>query len=253
MISDLRLMIFFFLFVLVFNLKPLFLNPVYAANSTSSAEKSSSESSSLSSKLDDLKKEIASKAAQIKLEVNKKLQNKAYVGIVLSNEGSQIKLQTTGGIKNISTNEYTNFESKTKIKPKTKLSIKNIAEGDYIAGLGDIDDKKVLVAKKIVKLDNLASDSAKVVWGAVTSKESYTIHIQTPEDMFLDLITSGITKFFKGNEEASLTDAKKDAAIVSKGVEGDDGIIRSRFIYFVSPGTGVSDKKTASPAATKKP
>ncbi|EKD91159.1 MAG: hypothetical protein ACD_30C00040G0004 [uncultured bacterium] len=229
----------------------LFIVPVFAQDKT--ATQTATESSSLSSKLEDLKKEIASKAAQIKLEVNKKLENKAYVGTVLLNEGSQIKLQTIGGIKNISTNEYTNFESKTKVKPKTKLSIKNIAEGDYIAGLGDIDDKKVLVAKKLIKLDSVATDSAKVVWGAVTSRESYTVHIQTPEDKFLDLITSGITKFFKGSEEASLTDAKKDAAIVSKGVEGDDGAIRSRFIYFVSPGTGESDKQTASPAAAKKP
>lgn len=112
--------------------------PVYAADSTPSAD--------IKIKLEELKKEIASKAAKLKQAVSQKLTNKAYVGKVENATETSATLFTKSGAKIITINQDTVFESRIKTKKKfTRLS-----PGDYVASLGDIDDTGVLTAKKIM-------------------------------------------------------------------------------------------------------
>lgn len=111
---------------------------VYAADSTPSAD--------IKTKLEELKKEIASKAAKLKQAVSQKLTNKAYAGKVENATETSATLITKSGAKIISFNQDTLFESKI----KTKKKFIKLSPGDYVASLGDIDDTGVLTAKKII-------------------------------------------------------------------------------------------------------
>ena len=70
---------------------PYTLYPAHALDSTPSAE--------IKTKLEALKQAIASKAAIIKQEINHKLQNKAYVGLVKTKSLSVIFTLLPSGIK----------------------------------------------------------------------------------------------------------------------------------------------------------
>lgn len=111
---------------------------VYAADSTPSAD--------IKSKLEELKKEIASKAAKLKQAVSQKLTNKAYAGKVENATETSATLFTKSGAKIITVNQDTVFESKA----KTKKKFIKLSPGDYVAALGDIDDTGVLTAKKMM-------------------------------------------------------------------------------------------------------
>ncbi len=87
----------------------------------------SSPSANVKSKLEELKKEIASKAAKLKTEVDRKLKNKAYSGKVKVKSDQSITLAANTGPKIVSVNQDTIYESKqslpskdSKIKSKTK-------------------------------------------------------------------------------------------------------------------------------------
>lgn len=121
---------------------------VYAVESTPSAE--------IKSKLEELKKEIASKAAKFKQAVSQKLTNKAYVGKVENTTETSATLITKSGAKIISFNKDT-------VRPR-KLS-----QGDHVAALGDIDDTEVLNARKILLLPK-ASTMKTYLWGGVVSR-----------------------------------------------------------------------------------
>ena len=91
-------------FILLTVTCPLY--PTYAAESSPSAD--------IKSKLEELKKEIASKAAILKQEVNKKLKDKAYVGKVKHKSDSSLTLAASSGPKIVSINQDPLFESKIK-------------------------------------------------------------------------------------------------------------------------------------------
>ncbi|MDP3733036.1 MAG: hypothetical protein Q8Q91_00700, partial [Candidatus Daviesbacteria bacterium] len=85
--------------------------PVRAADSTPSAD--------IKSKLEELKKEIASKAAKLKNEISRKLINKAYIGTVENKQSfsanktaTEITLVTKTGAKIVTINQDT-------VSPKT--------------------------------------------------------------------------------------------------------------------------------------
>ena len=115
-IYDLRFMIFLLLFALFINRYSLFINHTFATESTAS----SNLSPELKVKLDELKKEIASKAAKLKLEINLRLQNKAYVGVLKSKTDSSLTLASKTGAKIITVNQDTVYESRVKSKIKSK-------------------------------------------------------------------------------------------------------------------------------------
>ena len=149
----------FLLALLTFNFYLLIL-PVYAVDSSPSAD--------IKSKLEELKREIASKAAVLKQEVNKQLTNKAYIGKIKTKSSSAITLASKNGPRIVNINQDTEFESQLKAK---KYSQKLISEEDFIVSLGDVDENQVLTAKKFILLNPMSQTliPKTYLWGQIVS------------------------------------------------------------------------------------
>lgn len=133
----------------------IIVSSTHAADSTPSAK--------IQSKLEDLKRDIASKAAKLKEAISQKLTNKAYVGTVENKQSfsanktaDSLTLVTKTGAKIVTINQDT-------ISPRT-LTLK-----DYVAALGDIDDTGVLTAKKVILLPPTNLPPKTFFWGQVAS------------------------------------------------------------------------------------
>ena len=124
----------------------------------------STPSAEIKMKLEELKKEIASKAAKLRQEVGNKLKDKAYVGKVKTKSLSAITLATKNGSKIVNINQDTQFDSKIKGK---KYSLKLLSEEDYLAALGDVDETDALTARKIILLPTANSELKTYLWGQI--------------------------------------------------------------------------------------
>ncbi len=224
--------------------------PVYAVDSTPSA--------SIKTKLEELKKEIASKAAKLKQEVNQKLQNKAFVGFVKSKSEKTITIASSNGAKIISVNLDTTYETKSK---KVKYSLKSLSEEDYIAALGDVDETGSLVAKKIVLLPDPGKDSKAITWGQVVSV-SDSIVIRTPSlqapliktrtDKNITVTINPNTEFKKGEQDLNFSEVKLNDFVIVVGNTDNPSVLKSVFIYVIPQGGFIKSKKVATPSATPK-
>lgn len=213
------------------------LPPVRAADSTPSAE--------IKAKLEELKKEIASKAAKLKQEVNKKLQNKAYVGKIKTKSDKSLTIISKNGPRIVNMNQDTEFESQVKGK---KYSQKLISEEDYIAALGNIDENQVLTAKKIVLLDpkpylrSAEASSAYTLdpkiylWGQIISASE---NLVTLKDRNLKNISVSMDQKIKQNDFVILT-----------GKFNKD-IFEADFVYKIPQGGFIKPRKIATPSAVK--
>lgn len=204
------------------------LPPVFAADSTPSAD--------IKSKLEELKKEIASKAAKLKQDVNRKLKDKAYVGKVKSKSDQSITLASLTGPKMISINQDTVYESNT--KKKTKFSFKTLTEEDYIVGLGDVDETGVLIAKKIILLPTANSEKQKAfLWGKIISISD---KLMTLKDRSLKNVAASI---------ATPSKVKLNDFVILTGTKDENGIFEAEFIYPIPQGGILKPKKVATPSA----
>ncbi len=228
----------------------------YALDATPSAS-TVGLSETLKNKINDLKSEIASKAAVLKLEMGKKLQNKAIAGLITEVSDDRITIKTINGERTILTNTYTVITSSV-VSPKSKgknvssppLAVKDLLNGDFISALGDLDDKNNLVAKKIIK-----SEAPKWVekiqfeWGQIVSKSDPYINLKNKDGHDLKILTSSNTDYFLGSEEASLLDAKEGKFLIVRAKPGEN-IWPADFIYFLPrPGFIHPEKKSASGSA----
>lgn len=222
-----------------------------AQEETSASAKQASASSSLIEKINAIKQDVASKAAQYKEIVVKKLQNKALAGSILVVDDHSLTIKTLTENRVIAINEYTKFLNKSKTKVKSKFDIKNILVNDFVVALGDVDDKGVLTAKQLIKQDPIASDSAQLIWGKIESSDRSSIEIKKMDGEKLTINPSSQTVFFLGNEEASILDAKEGKALVVKGAVSE-GKVKAKFIFFIpSPNFIKPEKKVASSSASQ--
>jgi hypothetical protein len=233
----------------------LMLLGVFLGSPINTLAQESSPSGSLMQKLNALKEDIASKAAEIKNEVNKKVQNKAVIGPILLIETDQMTIQTITGTKTIKYDEFTEV-----IGAKNKeIKVETLEEDDTIAALGDVDDKNNLVAQKIVYLEKPASNSAKLIRGRIQKSSGNTITITDKDGQTQNISTNAQTAFFLGNNEASILDAKIEQYLLTRTTPQKDGTLKARFIYFI-PSSGftkpieksITSPKSASPSATTK-
>lgn len=201
---------------------PLSIPSTYAIESTKSAKQATS-SSSLIDKLDALKKEIASKAAQIKKEVNKDIQNKAFVGNIEKLEQSSIILKTHRGLKTVRVDEYTIYQSLPKGGP---------SQDDFVAALGDVDDKGVLSAKKIIKFKKPQIDKSTLVWGKIFAANKGVVNLRNKDKQTIKVLTSQKTVFKLGTTDASFADAKLNKVIVARGILKENQLTAD-FIYIL--------------------
>ena len=223
---------------------------IYAVDSSSSAIVSTTpqiatKSSSLLQKLNTLKAEIASKAAELRIAVDKKIQNKAIVGFAKDKNSSQIILTTKNGDKTVIVNEYTTFESKAR-----KPSLDDLDKNDYIAALGDMDDKNNLVAKKIVWLTKPSENTKSFFWGQVQAINGVTLIIKNRDDQKINIFTNSNTSFGVGDDEASFSDIKVSKFLSGVGTGDIKNGLQANFIYLIpSGGTLKSSNFTASSSA----
>ncbi len=227
-----KLIIFTVILLMVYYLLPI---PSYALEPATA-------SASLLEKLNILKKEIASKAASLKLDINKKLTNRFLSGEILSLNGNQI---TLSGQKNnvVSVNEYTTYQNSTADKKgvrKNKLELKDLITGDFIFALGDIDDKQILVARKIIKTDPLKSDNGygsapgkKTIWGRVQSAANSVIILKTKDGSEFKALTGPKTTYSSGKGEISPGDINTGSVLVVVGKTSGD-FFQTGFIYQIS-------------------
>ena len=206
----------------------------------------SSDSASLMQKLTALKEDIASKAAEIKNEVNKKVQNKAIIGSIILIDDTEMTIQTLNSTKTIKYDEFTEI-----IGAKGKeIKVETLEVDDRIAALGDVDDKNNLIAQRLVYLDNFASNSAQLIYGQIQKSAANTITIQARDGQTKNLTTNAQTNFFLGNNEASILDAKVEQSLLTRATLQKDGSLKARFIYFI-PSTGFNKPIEKSTTPTK--
>lgn len=226
---------FFFLFAIHSSLFP-----------THSFAQTASPQGSLIQKLDDLKKEIASKAAEIKNEVNKKVQNKAVIGKIIKIDEGKMTIQSLNSVKTINFDEFTEVIGLN----NKKIKITTLEEGDNVASLGDFDDKNNLAAKRIIFLENYTASSGELVWGQIQKSQGQIINLKNKSEEAETIITDSQTVFALGTSEASIADAKAEKYMIARGRRLKDGSLRARFVYFIpSAGFAKPSVKTSTPSS----
>lgn len=223
--------------------------PIYAADASPSAD--------IKQKLEELKKEIASKAAQLKQEVNQKLQNKAYAGNVKTKTDNSLTLATKTGPKIVSINQDTEYESK--VKSKVKFSAKTLGEEDYLAALGDIDNNGVLTAKKIILL-NPQPGAKTYLWGQVVSISDRLVTVRDRDYKTYTVSVTNKTDIFKGESAVNFGEVSTNDFVILTGDINEKAILEAGYMYIIPQGGVLRSKfkpatqsaQEATPAAKKK-
>jgi len=207
------------------------LSTIFAADSTPSAD--------IRVKLEELKKEIASKAAKLKQVVDKKLKDKAYVGKLKTKSQGVITLATGNGPKIVNINQDSEFESR--LKSKKFPSLKTLTEEDHLAALGDVDETGVLTAKKVILLPQPKTGQSPAeksyLWGQVVAISDKLITIK---DKALKNIAVTITESSK---------VKLNNFVILTGNFGKNDIFEADFVYVIPQGGILKPKKMATPSA----
>lgn len=199
-------------------------SPVFAADSTPSAD--------IRSKLEELKKEIASKAAKLKLEVGRKLKDKVLIGKINNITETSLTLDTKNGPKTVNMNQDTLFGSDTNLKYAKKL----LEKDDFVAGLGDVDDTGTLVAKKIVLLPTPNSKPKIYLWGQIISVSDKLVTLKDRNLKNIAVLLSDSSS------------AKQMDFVILIGKKGKNDIFEAEFVYVI-PSGGILKPKQASRSA----
>jgi len=204
---------------------------VYAADATPSAN--------VKEKLEALKQEIASKAAKLKSEINKRLQNKAYVGVIKSKSENTLTLASRSGTKVVNINQDTVYEPKiTKANP--------LKEESSIAALGDVDETGVLTARKIVIISppKIPTPEKTFVWGQV---------LTISDDLITIKDRSGKNVAISDKTDVPV---KEDQFIIATGIVNKNNILEAKFIYILDKSLikakPTEATKSATPSGTKR-
>lgn len=237
-----------FLTIIVMTIYLSFGVPIFANDATSSAvlgtDKQSSPSGAVLEKLNILKTEIASKAAEIKATVSRKIVNRAWSGTIVGISGSTITINSGKDDRRISVNEYALL---TTGKVKDKGSLKDLGKGDFVVAIGDVDDKNVLMAKKVIRTKQVMLDK-QLIWGQINSIVANLIKVRTTNAERV-INTDSDTLFWLGSKEASIQDAKKDKFLLAVIDGTSSASLTATTIYFI-PSTGYfKPEKKASPSA----
>lgn len=194
-------------------------------------------------KLEGLKKEAASIAANIKKEIDQKIQNKAYVGIIQSKSEEKLVILTKSGPKTVLVDEFTNFLIKGK-----KATLKDFDEKDTIASLGDLDDKGNQHGKRVIMLAGPIPAQKEVVWGQIVTLGDAIATLDTKDKQKFILNLSGKTSYQEGALEASSSALRPAKYIVAVGDKNKNGALNTNFVYIL-PTAKLEITKTASPSA----
>lgn len=232
--------IFIFLIFLIFN--SIFLIPTaLAADSSPSAD--------IKEKLKVLQDEIASRAANIKNEVSKKLLNKAYNGIIKTKDPTKLTISLKSGTGNININEFTEYIIKSKSLVGDQ-GLKNLSVSDPIVALGDVDDQGVLTAKRIIKLSK-PQFAKKVIHGALISVSKDSAVLKTIQGDQFSIIFDKNTDYQLGKSDSSFSDIKVNRWIIAVTEETDSQTQLAKFVY-IFPSSAIFKVKVSSDSSVQK-
>lgn len=212
---------------------------VHAIEPTSTA---SSSSADFQAKLKALQEEIASKAAKLKTEISKKLQNKAFIGFIKSISQTTITIGTETGTRIINLNEYTEYKGK---KGKAVVNLNNLEVDDYIAALGDIDETETLTAKKIILLEPPKENKKQIVFGKVILLTSPIVTLQTKDNQKITFQTSAKTVYQLGKKAGNFDNIELNKPLVAVITATADAWV-ARFIYIFPYSSNIEPEASAS-------
>lgn len=194
-------------------------NTVHAIESTPSAD--------IKTKLEQLKLSIASRAASLKSEINQKLTNKSYIGIIKSISENFVTLEGSPSAKQVKINQDTAYDSNI---TKIKYSFKKAATGDYIAALGDVDETQALNAKKIILLPKPSEKKVKILWGQILVFGDRMV-IKTRDGKMVNVVFGTSTIWQKNDEKITTSKVKLNDYVVVVGLASNDEKITASFVY----------------------
>ncbi len=215
---------------------------IYSINHTPAYAQESSPSAGLSDKLKSLQDSIASKAAQIKDSISKKLKDKVYVGKVESKTTDTITLKFMEKTKRVKVTADTEYTA-------TAKSLKSLVEGDYIVALGDTDQEGILTAKRVSKFTEKLDEDPVLIYGVVSDVGSSQITIKSKQNTENLISINSKTSYLFGDENSSLEDVKLQKAVIIIGTKIDEKSYRARTVY-IYPYTSNLKTKTSTPSAT---
>ncbi len=226
-IYNLQFTIFAFLFTFYIVHFTFYIPSALALESTPSAD--------IKAKLEELKKEIASKAAKLKQEVSGKLKDKAYVGKVKTKSDSSLTLATRNGPKIVNINQDTAFDSNVKGK---KYSQKLISEEDYLATLGDVDETGVLTARQVILLPTTGPQGGTqlktYLWGQIVSISDKLVTLKDKNSKSIAISTDS-------------SDIKVLDFVILTGSFNKNDIFNTEFVYMIPQGGMLKTKKNVYP------
>lgn len=209
-----------------------------------------SQSGSIQDKLKALEAEIASRASQLKLAVDKKLENKMFAGTVIAKTDSQLTISPEYPDPDNPQNEVVLVNSFTDYSTSSKKLSQTVGNGDFIIALGDVDDKGNLAAKKVIKSTPPDDPTFQSASGKVVSIDGLTITVDG-KDKPEKITTSWNTNFYSGSDEIALSNIKTDRFVVAIGEKTDDDI-KARFVYLMPEEQIPTPKPSASSSASPK-
>ena len=205
------------LFTFYFLHSTFLIQPVLAADS--------SQSATLQSELSQLKQEIASKAAALKSQIDKKIENKAIPGLIQSKTDSQIIITTTDRNQIVLIDKFTNYQYQGKVST-------SVSKDDFVVALGDIDDKNNLVARAIVKMPEPPQDLTKYILGKVETASASGILMTQENGRNLGVTVSRNTDYqMSGKTASSKSVAEGDKIIAVGPIVPESGELSAGFIY----------------------
>ncbi len=233
--------------VTLYILNSAFLIPSISAQEATGSVKAASTSSTLQQKIQALKDEVASKAASLKLEVNKQLANKLAAGQILDQTDTKIVVNTLdlnprGSTKsqNILINEYTDYLDN--LKPKSKvIEVDDLAIGDFIVGLGDMDDQGTLTAKKVLLITKPEFNKT-ITWGTISEIKPGSLSIKNKDHQTDTFIINKNTKIQRGTEEATTEDLAINKTVTISSVT-EENKANATYIYIIPQGLELSQDK----------
>lgn len=206
----------------------------------------SSPSAIIRSKLRALQDEVASRAAKLKVEVAKSLQNKFYVGVIDQKSSKSWIIITNSGQKNIVIGDDVDYRGKSFII------------GNAIAALGDVDETGVLTAKRIVKLAQNPNLQLEVLHGEVLSKDNSLLQIKLAGGQTASVSANLQTRYKMGRDDASFDDIKLNKIISVVSVKSTKDL-KARFIYITPysarskiPKVSSASARISTPSSVKK-
>ena len=230
-----------FILSLILNSHSLIL-PAYAQQASPSAAVEVKEATppGILNKIEDLKREIASRAADLKSEIDKKTQNKALIGKANVITTDSMTLETKNGSKTIRLSEYTIYQNTSSQKTKKAFTKNDIKTDDQIVCLGDIDEKGIMTAKKVVKVDPIITKKRNFILGTINTNDSKSITLQLKDHSLKTFQIDPKLVVRQGKDEGTLGDIKQSKRAIVLTNDKEEII----FVY-LSTMNGVSKTSTS--------